>query len=110
MSSTPRIIATTASAALLAATGAGAAVMAVDTVTSGSTEVTADAATTTTDSVPAPRDDRVTVYQSPSDDHEDGEYDDNAPTTTKQLQPAPPSTSFQGNNGGKAQNNTSKSS
>ena len=109
MSSRPRIIATTASAALLAATGAGAAVMAVDTVTSGSTEVTADAATIT-DSVPAPQDDRVTVYQSPSDDHEDGEYDDNAPTTTKQLQPAPPSTSFQGNNGGKAQNNTSKSS
>lgn len=110
MSSTPRIIATTASAALLAAIGAGAAVMAVDTVTSGNPEVTADAATSTTDSVPVPQDDRVTVYQSPSDDNQNGEYDDNTPKTTKQLQPAPPSTSFQGNNGGKAQNNTSKSS
>jgi hypothetical protein len=109
MRTTPRIIATTASAALLAATGAGAAVMAVDTVTAGSPQVAADA-TATTDSVPTPQDDRVTVYSSPSDDHDDNEYDDEGSTSGKQLQPAPPSTSFQGNTGGQTQNNTSKSS
>ncbi|MBK6763055.1 MAG: hypothetical protein IPG68_07155 [Micrococcales bacterium] len=108
MSSTPRIIATTASAALLAATGAGAAVMAVDTVTAGSPQVAADA-TATTDSVPTPQDDRVTVYSSPSDDHDDDDYDEDS-ASGKHLQPAPPSTSFQGKTGGQTQSNTSKSS
>jgi hypothetical protein len=108
MSTTPRIIAATASAALLAGLGAGTAVLAVDTVMADgqteATQVTAD------DTLPAPQDERTTVYQEPQNDDE-YEYDeDDAYEGGGQIAPAPPSTGFQGNNGGQSKNNTSKSS
>ncbi len=100
MSTTPRIIAATASAALLAGLGAGTAVLAVDTVMADgqaeSTQVTGN------DTLPTPQDERTTVYQQPQDD----DYDDEGGT----IAPAPPSTGFQGNSGGQTKNNTSKSS
>lgn len=86
MSKTPRIIAATASAALLAATGAGAAVFAVDTVKDnadeGWTSQTEDAAP----ALKSAQDDTTTVYRAPSDDEAEGQG---------QLQPAPPSTKWQ---------------
>ena len=104
MSTTPRIIAATASAALLAGLGAGTAVLAVDTVMadgqSDAAQVTAD------DSLPAPQDERTTVYQEP----QQYEYDDDDDDEGGQIAPAPPTTGFQGNNGGQTKNNTSKSS
>ena len=104
MSTTPRIIAATASAALLAGLGAGTAVLAVDTVMadgqSDAAQVTAD------DSLPTPQDERTTVYQEP----QQYEYDDDDDHQGGQIAPAPPTTGFQGNNGGQTKNNTSKSS
>lgn len=104
MSTTPRIIAATASAALLAGLGAGTAVLAVDTVMadgqSDAAQVTAD------DSLPTPQDERTTVYQEP----QQYEYDDDDDDEGGQIAPAPPTTGFQGNNGGQTKNNTSKSS
>jgi hypothetical protein len=102
MSQKPRIIAATASAALLASLGAGTAVLAVDTVTAD--DAPATTAVTTDDSLPTPQDDRTTVYQQP----QDGEYDDD--DESAQIAPAPPTTGFQGNNGPQTKNNTSKSS
>lgn len=85
MSTTPRIIAASASAALLAATGAGAAVFAVETVTAGQ----ADAATTTNqqsaDTLGSPKDGRTTVYRSQGQGG-----------SQQNLQQAPPSTSWNG--------------
>ena len=104
MSTTPRIIAATASAALLAGLGAGTAVLAVDTVMadgqSDAAQVTAD------DNLPTPQDERTTVYQEP----QQYEYDDDDDDEGGQIAPAPPTTGFQGNNGGQTKNNTSKSS
>ena len=63
MSTTPRIIAATASAALLAGLGAGTAVLAVDTVMAdGQTDA---AQVTADDNLPTPQDERTTVYQEP---------------------------------------------
>lgn len=107
MSSKPRIIASTASAALLAATGAGAAVLAVDMATSGADQ-TVDASTT--ESLNTPQDDRTTVYRSPEDDsdeHDEHDEHDQSPSTIK---PAPPSTTYQGGSGQQGPANTSKSS
>ena len=104
MSTTPRIIAATASAALLAGLGAGTAVLAVDTVMAdGQTDA---AQVTADDSLPTPQDERTTVYQEP----QQYEYDDDDDDEGGQIAPAPPTTGFQGNNGGQTKNNTSKSS
>ena len=104
MSTQPRIIAATAAAAMLAATGAGTAVMAVDTVTSDQNQTTADA--TNGDTLLSPQDDSTTVYRAPQDDSPS--YDDEGGSGS--IQPAPPSTSFQGNHGQQGKSNTSKSS
>jgi len=107
MSSTPRIIASTASAALLAATGAGAAVLAVDIVNAGANQ-TVEASTT--ESLNPAQDDRTTVYRSPQDNSDDhGESDDHGASSST-IQPAPPSTSFQGGTTQQGPANTSKSS
>ncbi len=104
MSTTPRIIAATASAALLAGLGAGTAVLAVDTVMAdGQTDA---AQVTADDNLPTPQDERTTVYQEP----QQYEYDDDDDDEGGQITPAPPTTGFQGNNGGQTKNNTSKSS
>ncbi|HUM87408.1 MAG: hypothetical protein U0R27_08115 [Candidatus Nanopelagicales bacterium] len=104
MSTTPRIIAATASAALLAGLGAGTAVLAVDTVMAdGQTDA---AQVTADDNLPTPQDERTTVYQEP----QQYEYDDDDDDEGGQIAPAPPTTGFQGNNGGQTKNNTSKSS
>ena len=104
MSTTPRIIAATASAALLAGLGAGTAVLAVDTVLAvGQTDA---AQVTADDHLPTPQDERTTVYQEP----QQYEYDDDDDDEGGQIAPAPPTTGFQGNNGGQTKNNTSKSS
>ena len=105
MSTTPRIIAATASAALLAGLGAGTAVLAVDTVMAdGQTDA---AQVTADDSLPTPQDERTTVYQEPQQyEYDDDDDDDEG----GQIAPAPPTTGFQGNNGGQTKNNTSKSS
>ncbi len=105
--STPRVIAVTASAALIAGVGAGAAVYAVDlattTQTSQSTdEVQADAP------LSAPQDDRTTVYQAPDDDDDDD--DDEAYDDSGSLQPAPADTQWKAGTSGKTKSNTSKSS
>ncbi|MEZ5185447.1 MAG: hypothetical protein R2720_06855 [Candidatus Nanopelagicales bacterium] len=104
MSSTPRIIATTASAAILAATGAGAAVLAVDMATSGANQAVDASTTETLNGLKTPQDDRTTVYRSPEDDSDEHEQ------STSKIQPAPPSTTYQGGNGGQSSANTSKSS
>lgn len=90
MSTTPRIIAATASAALLAATGAGAAVFAVETVTAAdhTDAATADQASA---GLKAPKDDRTTVYRSPGDGW-----------SQQELQQAPNSTTW-GNGSGQSQ-------
>ena len=104
MSTTPRIIAATASAALLAGLGAGTAVLAVDTVMAdGQTDA---AQVTADDNLPTPQDERTTVYQEP----QQYEYDDDDDDEGGQIAPAPPTTGFQGNTGGLTKNNTSKSS
>ena len=104
MSTTPRIIAATASAALLAGLGAGTAVLAVDTVMAdGQTDA---AQVTADDNLPTPQDERTTVYQEP----QQYEYDDDDDDEGGQIAPAPTTTGFQGNNGGQTKNNTSKSS
>ncbi|MEZ5118422.1 MAG: hypothetical protein R2686_00785 [Candidatus Nanopelagicales bacterium] len=108
MSTKPRIIATTASVALLAAAGAGAAVVALDVADSGSNQTQLDASTT--DAVPSPQDDRTTVYRSPqqSDDHDDDHGSDD--NYSQRLKPAPPSTGYNGGQTQKSPGNTSKSS
>ncbi len=108
MSNSPRIIATTASVALLAAAGAGAAVAALDFVDSPQSQTELDASATT--QLPTPQDDRTTVYRAPQDDDDwdDEDWDDD--DHSGQIQPAPPSTTFNGGQGQKAPNNTSKSS
>ncbi len=65
MSTAPRIFAATASAALVAATGAGAAVLALD-MAQQSNQVAQDAAATT--ELKTPQDDRTTVYRAPQND------------------------------------------
>jgi hypothetical protein len=104
MTSSPRIIATTASVALLAAAGAGAAVVALDFVDSPQSQTELDASSTT--QLPPPQDDRTTVYRAPQEDH----HDDDSQGHSGQIQPAPPTTTFNGGQGQKAPNNTSKSS
>lgn len=107
MSTTPRIIAATASAALLAGLGAGTAVLAVDTVMAdGQTDA---AQVTADDNLPTPQDERTTVYQEPQQYQSDDDDDDDD-HQGGQIAPAPPTTGFQGNNGGQTKNNTSKSS
>ena len=102
MSTAPRIFAATASAALIAATGAGAAVLALD-MAQESNQVAQDAAATT--ELKTPQDDRTTVYRAPQDDDD---YDgDDSP---KQLTPAGPNTGFNSNPSTKTPGNTSKSS
>ncbi len=103
MSTKPRIIAATAAAAMLAATGAGTAVLAVDTVTSDQNQTTADA--TSSDTLQSPQDDSTTVYRAPQDDSPSYDEDESG-----SIKPAPPSTSFQGNQGQPGKSNTSKSS
>jgi hypothetical protein len=103
MSTKPRIIAATAAAAMLAATGAGTAVIAVDTVTSDQNQTTADA--TTSDTLQSPQDDSTTVYRAPQDDSPSYDEDESG-----SIKPAPPSTSFQGSQGQPGKSNTSKSS
>lgn len=103
MSTTPRIIASAASAALLAAAGAGAAVFAIDTISTGQDQNTVDA--TTTDTLQSPKDDGTTVYRSPQDDSSEG-----GQRKPRPVQPAPPTTTWQGGNGQKTPGNTSKSS
>lgn len=110
MSTKPRIIATTASVALLAAAGAGAAVVALDVADSGSNQTQLDA---TTNTAPNPQDDRTTVYRAPqkSDDHDDDDGDDHDDDNYSQrLKPAPPSTDYNGGQTQKSPGNTSKSS
>ncbi len=88
--SNPRIIATTASAALIAAVGAGAAVYAVEIVTSAD----GTSAVSGTEAEQAPtlqqgQDDSTTVYRAPSDD----EWDDD--DSGQQIKPAPADTQWQ---------------
>lgn len=101
MSTAPRILAATASAALVAATGAGAAVLALD-MAQESNQVAQDAAATT--ELKTPQDDRTTVYRAPQDDDDSG---DDSPS---QLAPAGPNTGFNSNPSTKTPGNTSKSS
>jgi hypothetical protein len=107
--SNPRVIAATASAALIAGVGAGATVYAVDLVTSNDL---APASTTQAEDAPgltSPQDDRTTVYRAPADDHDDDDDDDD--DGSQQFQPAPPTTQWDsGSTTSKNKSNTSKSS
>lgn len=94
MSTTPRIIAASASAALLAATGAGAAVFAVETVTAGQADATTATTQKSADTLGSPQNDRTTVYRSPGEGSQ------------QNLQQAPPSTSWNGGNQGQQQQST----
>ncbi|MCU0298051.1 MAG: hypothetical protein MUF33_05965 [Candidatus Nanopelagicales bacterium] len=106
MSNAPRIIAVTASAALLAATGAGAAVLALD-LAQESIQMSQDSAAAA--DLQAPQDERTTVYRAPqNDDDWDDEGDDE--DSSSQFTPAPPTTTFQGGKATKTPANTSKSS
>ncbi len=108
--SNPRVIAATASAALIAGVGAGAAVYAVDLVTSNDL---APASSTQADEAPpisSGQDDRTTVYRAPDDD-DDGDYDDDESAgNSQQFQPAPPTTQWGSGTASKNKSNTSKSS
>ena len=103
--SNPRIIATTASAALIAPVGAGAAVYAVEIATSANDT----SAVSGTEAEQAPtlqqgQDDSTTVYRAPSDD-------DEADDDGQQINPAPANTQWQQNSTSpKGPANTSKSS
>lgn len=106
--SNPRIIATTTSAALIAAVGAGAAVYAVEIATSANDT----AAVSGTQAEQAPslqqgQDDSTTVYRAPSEDDEDWEDDDDS----RRIAPAPADTQWQQQSTTpKGPSNTSKSS
>ncbi len=106
--SNPRIIATTASAALIAAVGAGAAVYAVEIATS--TNDTSAVSGTEAQQAPAlqqGQDDSTTVYRAPSDDDDEADDDDSG----QQINPAPADTQWQQNSTTpKGPANTSKSS
>ncbi len=111
MSTKPIIIATTASVALIAAAGAGAAVVARDVADTRANQPQLDASTP--DTVPSPQDDRTTVYRAPqkSDDDDDHDDDDQSGDNSSQrLKPAPPSTDYNGGQTQKTPGNTSKSS
>ncbi len=125
MSTKPIIIATTASVALIAAAGAGAAVVARDVADTRANQPQLDASTpdtgpnqpqldaSTPDTVPSPQDDRTTVYRAPqkSDDDDDHDDDDQSGDNSSQrLKPAPPSTDYNGGQTQKTPGNTSKSS
>jgi hypothetical protein len=104
MSTTPRIVATAASAALLAAVGAGTAVLAIDTVTASEPEPAGEVVDPGT--LQTPQDDRTTVYRTPDhdDDHDDDDDDEGW------LRPAPPTTGFTGGHDRQGPANTSKAS
>lgn len=104
--SNPRLIATTASAALIAGVAAGTAVYAVDTVTgdTGSSTV-ADSAEQQATQLQQPQDDKTTVYREPAE-HDDDDDDEGYGT----VQPAPPSTQWNQPAAPKSGANTSKSS
>lgn len=105
--SNPRIIAATASAALIAGAGAGAAVYALEIATGADSSQASSTQAEDAGTLSAPQDDKTTVYRSPGDDDDD-EYDDSA--TGQTIQPAPADTSWNSNGGGKTKSNTSKSS
>lgn len=99
MSTKPRVIATTASAALLAGATAAGAVVALDTLASTEPAV---AGTTQSDQAPSlasPKDDSATVYQQPGSSSGSG-----------RVQPAPPSTSWNTGGGNAGKGSTSHSS
>lgn len=85
MSRTPRVIAITASAALMAGTGAAGAVLAVDTITSPEPVLSGASDSDEAAVLATPKDESVTVYREPGDD----DYDED------DMQAAPPSTSWQ---------------
>lgn len=109
--SNPRVIAATASAALIAGVGAGAAVYAVDLVasdseTSAASQVTADSV----DTWQQAQKERTTVYSNPSHDDDDDDDDDHD-SAAKDFKKAPADTGW--NSPGEAsqgRSNTSKSS
>lgn len=100
--SNPRVIAATASAALIAGVGAGAAVYAVDIVTTNDLSQASGTEADQAATLSTPQDDKTTVYRSQGSD-------DSADSGLK-FQPAPPSTSWNNNGGAKTKSNTSKSS
>lgn len=102
--SNPRLIATTASAALIAGVGAGAAVYAVDIVTTGNEVATvADSANPQSEPLQQPQDERTTVYREPSDDDD---HDDDSGG----FQQSPPDTQYNQGSAKQNKSNTSKSS
>jgi hypothetical protein len=116
--------------ALIAAAGAGAAVVARDVADTRANQPQLDASTpdtgpnqpqldaSTPDTVPSPQDDRTTVYRAPQksddddhdDDHDDDDDDKSADNSSQRLKPAPPSTDYNGGQTQKTPGNTSKSS
>lgn len=110
--SNPRVIAATASAALIAGVGAGAAVYAIDLVASDSE--TSAASQVTADSVgpwQQAQNERTTVYSNPSHDDDDDDHDDDDDSAAKEFKKAPADTGW--NSSGQAsqgRSNTSKSS
>lgn len=108
MSKTPRIIATSASAALLAATGAGAAVFAVDTLKEApatNKASKADSSKQSSEQLQAPKDESTTIYRAP-----DTTAEQESGTGYQNVQPAPPSTGWQSNGGGSSKAGKSHSS
>jgi hypothetical protein len=97
MSSTPRIIAVTTSAALLAGAGAAGAVVAVDIVTS-TTPAVAEGPQDQAPGLAEPKDDSTTVYREPGS------------AASRPLQPAAPDTTYQSGKGAAGKNSTSHSS
>lgn len=106
MNSTPRIIATTASVALLAAGGAGGAALVLSQTSSSPSQSELEAASPITlpsqKTLPSPTEDRTTVYRAPQDDDDDDE--------SGQIQPAPRNTGFNGTGEKQKPGNTSKQS
>lgn len=97
MSSKPRVIAATASAALLAGAGAAGAVVAVDILTTDQTAV-ADGASSDSPSLKSAQDDSTTVYRDPGTD------------STGSLKPAPKDTSYKSGSSGGSKSSKSHSS
>jgi hypothetical protein len=112
--SNPRVIAVTASAALIAGVGAGAAVYAVDLVASDSE--TSAASEVTADSVGAwqqAQNERTTVYSNPrhDDDDDDHDDDDDDESAAKDFKKAPADTGWDSSGeASQGRSNTSKSS
>lgn len=108
--SNPRVIAATASAALVAGVAAGATVYAVDLVTADSTATSAgEVQADSVQSWPQAQDERTTVYANPSDDDDD--HDDDDDEAGQAFKKAPADTGW--NSNGKTSQggaNTSKSS